>query len=197
MKNRKLFGAACATFALMATLSATSTLTAQTKAETKLYNTTIAKGDLKNANKFLAKFPSSTYAPKIQRLKDSLVFNNLNANDVLAYISFVEENPTSFFKAAANKKIEELNTSNISDSQALEAALQAGLQKEEILAAKGVKNRIFRALIGLACVGAIFALFSYLPFAFLDLWAFKFIKYFLTVLSGALLAPYLFVKLKI
>lgn len=141
MKNRKLFGAACATFALMATLSATSTLTAQTKAETKLYNTTIAKGDLKNANKFLAKFPNSTYAPKIQRLKDSLVFNNLNANDVLAYISFVEENPTSFFKAAANKKIEELNTSNISDSQALEAVLQAGLQKEEILAAKGVKNR--------------------------------------------------------
>jgi membrane-associated phospholipid phosphatase len=63
--------------------------------------------------------------------------------------------------------------------------------------AKGAKNRIFRALIGLACVGAIFALFSYLPFAFLDLWAFKFVKYFLTVLSGALLAPYLFVKLKI
>ena len=110
MMNRKFFGAACATFALAATLSATSTLTAQTKAETKLYNTTIAKGDLKSANKFLAKFPSSTYAPKIQRLKDSLVFNNLNANDVLAYISFVEENPKSFFKAAANKKIEELNT---------------------------------------------------------------------------------------
>lgn len=139
--NRKLLGAACVTFALAATLSATSTLTAQTKAETKLYNTALAKGDLKNANKFLAKFPNSIYAPRIQRLKDSLVFNSLNANDVLAYISFVEENPKSFFKAAAGKKIEELNTSKTSDSQALEAALQAGLQKEKILAAKGVKNR--------------------------------------------------------
>ena len=139
--NRKLLGAACVTFALAATLSATSTLTAQTKAETKLYNTALAKGDLKNANKFLAKFPNSVYAPKIQRLKDSLVFNSLNANDVLAYMSFVEENPKSFFNAAANKKIEELNTSKISDSQALEAALQAGMQKEEILAVKGVKNR--------------------------------------------------------
>ncbi|MBO7269565.1 MAG: hypothetical protein J6U83_07435 [Bacteroidales bacterium] len=141
MMNRKLLGAACVTFALAATLSATSTLTAQTKAETKLYNTALAKGDLKNANKFLAKFPNSVYAPKIQRLKDSLVFNSLNANDVLAYMSFVEENPKSFFNAAANKKIEELNTSKISDSQALEAALQAGMQKEEILAVKGVKNR--------------------------------------------------------
>ena len=63
--------------------------------------------------------------------------------------------------------------------------------------AKGVKNRVLRALVGLACVGIIFGLFSYLPFAFLDLWGWKFVKYFLTVLSGALLAPYLFTKLKI
>lgn len=63
--------------------------------------------------------------------------------------------------------------------------------------ASGVKNRLFRALVGAACVGLVFGLFSYLPFAFLENWGWKFVKYFLTVLVGALLTPYLFVKLKI
>ncbi|MBQ8320098.1 MAG: phosphatase PAP2 family protein [Clostridia bacterium] len=63
--------------------------------------------------------------------------------------------------------------------------------------AKGTKNRLFRALVGLACVGLIFGLFSYLPFAFLELLGWKFVKYFLTVLVGALLVPYLFKRLKI
>lgn len=63
--------------------------------------------------------------------------------------------------------------------------------------AVGVKNRIWRALIGLACVGIVFGAFSFLPFAFLDLYVWKFVKYFVTVLVGALLVPFLFVKLKI
>ena len=63
--------------------------------------------------------------------------------------------------------------------------------------AKGVKNRILRALVGIACVGVVFGAFSFLPFAFLDLYIWKFAKYFLTVLTGALLVPFLFVKLKI
>ena len=63
--------------------------------------------------------------------------------------------------------------------------------------AVGVKNRIWRALIGLACVGIVFGAFSFLPFAFLDLYVWKFVKYFITVLVGALLVPFLFVKLKI
>ncbi len=63
--------------------------------------------------------------------------------------------------------------------------------------AKSAKNRVFRALVGIACVGLVFGLFSYLPFAFLENWGWKFVKYFLTVLVGALLTPYLFVKLKI
>ncbi len=63
--------------------------------------------------------------------------------------------------------------------------------------AKGVKNRIFRALVGIVCVGLVYALFSYLPFAFLKEFGWKFVKYFLTVLVGALLVPYLFTKLKI
>lgn len=120
---------------------AAETLVAQSKAETKLYNSVLAKGDLKSANKFLSKFPNSAYAPKVQRLKDSIVFNSLDANDVLAYISFVEQNPKSHFKGTANEKIEQLNTSSITDAQALEIAQQAGLAKESILSATGVKNR--------------------------------------------------------
>lgn len=63
--------------------------------------------------------------------------------------------------------------------------------------AKGVKNRLLRALVGIVCVGLVFGLFSYLPFAFLELWGWKLVKYFLTVLVGALLVPYLFTRLKI
>ena len=148
--KRRLFKAAFAALAFAATVTATQTLSAQTKAETKLYNTVLAKGDLKSANKFLAKFPVSVYAPKVQRIKDSLVFNSLNANDVLAYIAFVEQNPNSFFKAAAGKKIEELNTSAINDTQALEIAKQAGIPEEGILAAKGVKNRNIEHVVAIS-----------------------------------------------
>ncbi len=63
--------------------------------------------------------------------------------------------------------------------------------------AKGAKNRALRAVVGIVCVGLVYGLFSYLPFAFLKLVGWKFVKYFLTVLVGALLTPYLFVKLKI
>ena len=132
-----LAGAGLAAFVCIAS----SPLSAQTKAETKLYNTAISKGDLKSANKFLAKFPQSAYAPKIQRLKDSIVFNALDADDVTAYISFLEQNPKSYFRAQANSRISELNRSGIDDAQAMEIALGAGLQREKILAAKGVKNR--------------------------------------------------------
>lgn len=62
--------------------------------------------------------------------------------------------------------------------------------------AKGVKNRIFRALVGIACVGVVFGAFS-LPFAVLDKYVFKFFKYFLTVVVATLVAPFLFKKLKI
>ena len=63
--------------------------------------------------------------------------------------------------------------------------------------AKGWKHRLLRIVLGLACVGLVFGLFSYLPFAFLQQWGWKFVKYFLTVLVGALLVPFLFKKLKI
>lgn len=48
-------------------------LFAQKKGETKLFKTTIAKGDTTSFNKFLAKYPNSVYAPTIQAKKDSMI----------------------------------------------------------------------------------------------------------------------------
>ena len=59
------------------------------------------------------------------------------------------------------------------------------------------KNRCLRLLIGIGCVGVVFGAFSLLPFAFLELIGWKFVKYFLTVLTATLLVPFLFKKLKI
>ena len=59
------------------------------------------------------------------------------------------------------------------------------------------KHRVFRALVGIGCVGIVFGAFSILPFAFLELIGWKFVKYFLTVLVGAFFVPFLFKKLKI
>lgn len=128
-----------ATSVLIASFATTAAM-AQSKSENKLYNTAVAKNDLKTANKFLAKFPNSTYAPKITRLRDSIIFAKIDNNDVNGYIAFLEQNPKSYFAQAANKRVEELNTSSITDTQAIEIALGAGFAKEEIAAAKGIKN---------------------------------------------------------
>ena len=63
--------------------------------------------------------------------------------------------------------------------------------------ATGVKNRIYRVLIGFACVGLVYGGISVLPFDFLDLLIWKFVKYFLTIVMATLVTPYLFKKLKI
>ena len=63
--------------------------------------------------------------------------------------------------------------------------------------ATSAKHRIFRALIGIACVGIVFGAFSILPFDFLEQIGWKFVKYFLTVFIAAFFVPFLFKKLKI
>ena len=49
-------------------------LGAQSKAETKLYGTTMKNPSVKAADKFLKKYPKSIYVPKVQQMKDSLLF---------------------------------------------------------------------------------------------------------------------------
>ena len=60
--------------------------------------------------------------------------------------------------------------------------------------ATGTKNRILRAVIGLAIVGLVYVVFSILPWQ--PLWM-KWIKYFSLVLVGAVGVPMLFKKIKI
>lgn len=59
---------------------------------------------------------------------------------------------------------------------------------------KGLKRKLLRLLVGFACVGAVFGIFALLPWEYLWL---KWLKYFLLIFAAALLAPFLFVKLKI
>ena len=138
--NNRLLGTAAATIAFAASICTASPLAAQTKSETKLYKTVLAKKDLKSANKFLSKFPNSTYTATVQRIKDSVVFYALDNNDVTAYMNFVKENPKSVFADQANGKIELLNTSSISNPEAFSIATQHGIPAENILGVKGVKN---------------------------------------------------------
>ncbi|MBP5625522.1 MAG: hypothetical protein J6W98_01235 [Bacteroidales bacterium] len=56
-----------------ALLLAAAPLSAQTKAETKLYNKTLSKASLEAFDKFLKKYPSSVYAADIAARKDTLL----------------------------------------------------------------------------------------------------------------------------
>jgi len=56
-------------------------LYAQSRSETSQFNKTMKKPSVKAADKFLKKYPSSVYAPKVQQMKDSLL-----------YLVFVEQN---------------------------------------------------------------------------------------------------------
>ena len=59
------------------------------------------------------------------------------------------------------------------------------------------KKLLLRGVIGLALVAGIFALFSYLPFAFLEELPWKFVKYFCVVACATLGAPALFKVCKV
>ncbi len=63
--------------------------------------------------------------------------------------------------------------------------------------AKSGKKKLFRMLVGLACVGLVFGAFSVLPFEFLENLEWKFVKYFATVATAILVVPGLFKALKI
>ena len=59
--------------AVLVLLLAAAPLAAQKKAETKLYNKTVAAPSLEAFDKFLKKYPSSVYAPDILARKDTLL----------------------------------------------------------------------------------------------------------------------------
>ena len=96
-------------------------LGAQTRQETSLYTQTLRKPTVKNAEKFLKKYPSSVYAPKIVRLRDSLVFFALDPEDAAGVLAFRENYPDSYFSPQALERIHIHNTSTLTKEQAREA----------------------------------------------------------------------------
>ena len=94
----------------------------QTKAETSMYNRTLKRPTVKAAEQFLKKFPESVYAPKVLRLRDSLVFFALGPDDAAGVLEFRKEHPDSFFRPLADERIREHNTSGITHEEALRIA---------------------------------------------------------------------------
>ena len=78
MTHKQLFLSIIAGLLLLAPAEG---LYAQSRSETSLYKKTMKKPTVKAADKFLKKYPSSVYAPKVQQMKDSLL-----------YLVFVEKN---------------------------------------------------------------------------------------------------------
>lgn len=94
----------------------------QSKAETSQYIKLQKKPNIKAAEKFLSKFPESAYAPKVLRLRDSLLFYGLNPEDATGVKAFVEAHPDSPFREQADARIREHNTSPITHEEALSKA---------------------------------------------------------------------------
>ncbi len=110
---------------LLITLFVFSTLSvtfAQTKKETKLYEKSIAKGDLKSLDKFLEKYPQSTYSPKVTQLRDSIIYFAVNSKDIAALEEFLINNPNSYYATTAKGEIKFLNTTVITPDQAITIA---------------------------------------------------------------------------
>ena len=78
MTHKQLFLSIIAGLLLLAPAEG---LYAQSRSETSQFNKTMKKPSVKAADKFLKKYPSSVYAPKVQQMKDSLL-----------YLVFVEQN---------------------------------------------------------------------------------------------------------
>ena len=95
---------------------------AQTKAETSLYNRTAKRPTVRSAEQFLKKYPESVYAPKVLRLRDSLVFFALKPEDAAGVLAFRKDYPESPFLTLAEQRILEHNTSGITHEEALEIA---------------------------------------------------------------------------
>ena len=90
---------------LAAMLLLPACLNAQTKGETSLYAKTLKKPGLKSAAKFLKKYPESVYAPKVLRLRDSMVFFALDPEDAEGVKAFRKDYPESPFRELADERI--------------------------------------------------------------------------------------------
>ena len=97
-------------------------LSAQTPAETKLYNKTMKKPSVKAYDKFLAKFPSSTYSPEILLLRDKELFAKVDKENAQAVKEFAAAHPDSPISDEVAAIILSHNTSPMSKDEAKKIA---------------------------------------------------------------------------
>ena len=96
-------------------------LSAQTPAETKLYNKTLKKPSVKAYDKFLNKYPQSVYSLEILTLRDSTLFAAVDKEDAAAVEAFAAEHPSSPIAGQIGEIIARHNTSPFSKDEALAA----------------------------------------------------------------------------
>ena len=99
-----------------------ASLSAQSKGETSLYAKTVKKPGVKAAEKFLKKYPESVYAPKVLRLRDSVIFFSLDPEDAAGLKDFLKAHPDSPFRDLADERTVRHNTSGIPKEEALATA---------------------------------------------------------------------------
>ncbi len=97
-------------------------VSAQTPAETKLYTKTMKKPSVKAYDKFLAKYPSSSYAEEILLLRDTELFSKVDKDDAMAVKAFAQAHPDSPLSDEIAALILSHNTSPLSKEEAKKAA---------------------------------------------------------------------------
>ena len=102
--------------------AAPSGLWAQTAAETKLYNKTLKKPSVKAYDKFLSKYPSSSYAAEILLLRDTELFAKVDKDNVQAVKAFAQTHPDSPLSDEIAALILSYNTSPLSKDEAKKIA---------------------------------------------------------------------------
>lgn len=92
-------------------ITTTTPLKAQSKTETKLYNSSITKGDIKSLNKFIAKYPTSVYIPTIKRKIDSLEYHSINQNSHTDLYDYIRSKRDPYFEQLAINQLIKISKS--------------------------------------------------------------------------------------
>ncbi len=86
---------------------------AQSKSETKAYNSAVKKATVKAYDSFLNKYPESTFFTEILTLRDTKLFSDVDTTDVLAVEAFVDAHQETPLMERIETIIDRLNISPI------------------------------------------------------------------------------------
>ncbi len=83
-------------------------MNAQSKKEIKQYAKAVKSGTVEGFNAFLAKFPQSVYAAKVEHFIDSIHFSLVNQEDLASCVGFITGYPDSEYNEFLKSKVREL-----------------------------------------------------------------------------------------